>query len=93
MENKNNRSDLEKRILDYTLKIIDACSSPKVIIAIDDKTISKHRDKIILCNDPFPTEFEKDEVEKIKSCIHGADTRIHTVSHWYKQKLMQLKCM
>lgn len=90
MQNKNG-SELEKRVLDYTLKIIDCRKSPKVIIVVQDKTISKNKEQFILCNNPFPTEFEKDEVEKIKSCIHGVEPRVLTVAQWYKQRLDAIK--
>ncbi|HEY0029181.1 MAG TPA: hypothetical protein VGC65_00370 [Bacteroidia bacterium] len=91
MKNQNNGSELEKRILDYTLKIIDCRKSPKVIIVIEDQTISKNKDCFILCNSPFPTEFEKSEVEKIKSCIPGAEPKVYTVTQWYKQRLGAIK--
>lgn len=87
----NNGSELEKRILDYTLKIIDCRKSPKVIIVIEDKTICKSKDKFILCNNPYPTEFEKDEVDKITGCIHGAVPKVLTVTQWYKQRLGAIK--
>ncbi len=92
--NQNNKtmSDLEKQIFELKLKSLQAFRNNTFIVEINNKTVSLNAKKeMVLTYAPLPTEFQRHEVETIKSKVYGANPVVTLAKEWYLNKLAQVK--